>query len=113
MALLFSTSGILMGCGGEEMDCTTEARSSVTVQVVDASGAAVTDAVVKFSVDGGATQDCDNPLGSDNIYTCGYEIAGNFTITATRGGMTGTATATVTAGDCHVNGQTAKITLGS
>jgi hypothetical protein len=36
-----------------------DARSSVTVKVVDMTGAIVADAVVTFSVDGGASETCE------------------------------------------------------
>jgi hypothetical protein len=114
IALLCSTCGVLIaGCGAEDgIACTTEARSSVTVSVVDASDAPVSDAVVQYSVDGGPMTNCEQP-GPDSRYVCGYEQEGDFTITATRGAMTGTATVTVTKDECHVIGQTVKIALGT
>jgi hypothetical protein len=115
IALLCSTCGVLVaGCGDVDdgIACTTEARSSVTVSVVDASGAPVTDATVQYSVDKGPMTNCEQP-GPDGAYVCGYEQKGSFIITATRGAMTGTATVTVTADECHVIGQTVKITLGT
>ncbi len=95
-------------------NCSLEARSSVTVKVVDAAGAAVTDATVTFSVDGAAAQNCELfPVGSD--YVCGYEIEGDFTITVTKGADTKTQNVTVgkTADGCHVEGKTITITLGA
>lgn len=115
MAFLSSICGALVaGCGGEDdgIACTTLAAASVTVTVVDSSGAAISDAVVQYSVDGGPQTDCEQP-GPDGTYVCGYEIDGIFTITATRGFMTGTGTATVTKDECHVIGQMVKITLGA
>lgn len=95
------------------MDCTTEARASVTVEVVDASGAPVTDAQVQYAVDGGESKDCEKPFEDGNTYSCAYETEGKFEITATRNGMTASASATVTGDECHVIGQKVKITLSS
>lgn len=100
-----------VGCGGEELDCTTEARSSVTVTVVDANGAPVNDAALEYSVDGGAKKECIVPGINASEYVCGFEEEGHFTITATSGILTGTATADVVADECHVIGQTVKLTL--
>jgi len=102
------------GCGGgdENIACTDEARSSVTVAVVDAAGATVTDAQVQFSVDGAAAQNCDAPSpGVVDTYTCGYEIEGHFVITATRAASTGMATVDVAANECHVAGREVTLTL--
>lgn len=102
---------MMMGCGGEELSCTTEARSSVTVMVVDANDAPITDAALEYSVNGGPKKECLAPGPSGNEYICGFEEEGHFTITATSGTLTGTATADVAADECHVIGQTVKITL--
>lgn len=105
------------GSGGG-IACTTEARSSVTVKVVDAQGMPVTDAVVTYTVDGGASQnaECVNPLGgmgNCQEWVAGYEIAGNFVITATSadGMKTATQMVTVAKDECHVISQTATLTL--
>lgn len=100
-----------VGCGGEELDCTTEARSSVTVTVVDANGAPVNDAALEYSVDGGPKKECTVLGINASEYVCGFEEDGHFTITATSGTLTGTATADVVADECHVIGQTVKLTL--
>jgi len=108
----------LAGCGtdsiGPDGACTTEARSSVTVKVVDMAGAFVADAVVTFTVDGGASETCE--LFPDGMsYTCGYERDGQITVTATKGADTKTQSVTVTktADGCHVEGQSITITLGT
>ena len=98
------------GSGGDEMACTTEARSSVTLEVVDTMGNRITDATVTYSVDGGASKNCE-PF-PDGTYTCGFEEAGAFSITATRGMDTHTHNLTVTSDECHVIGQNVTITLG-
>ncbi len=104
----------LTACGSElDGACTTESRSSVTVNVVDAAGAVVKDAVVTFTVDGGAVETCDSfPDATD--YTCGRDRKGKFIITATKGADTKTETVTITTttDGCHVEGQTITMKLG-
>ena len=113
LTLLLSSSFALSlaGCTVESA-CTEEARSSVTVEVVDASGAPVLDATVTYSVGGAAAKACENTL-MNGSYVCGYEETGDFTITVTRGAETKTQTLTVTADECHVIGKNIQIKLGA
>lgn len=110
-------AALLLGCGdGNEGNngtaCTEEARSSVMAKVVDGAGAAVTDAMVTYTVDGGASKTCDS-VAMDGNYVCGYEEAGAFVVTATKGAMTATQNVTIvkTADGCHVEGQSITLTL--
>ena len=111
--IVFPFSGLL-GCGTDSVGCTLEARSSVMVKVVDAMGAPVTDAMVTFSHEGGAAENCENLL-MDGSYTCGYERDGAITVTATKGADTKMQTVTVskTEDGCHVVGQSITLTLGA
>lgn len=120
LALLFvviSTLGIV-GCGSDGVGpgdgaCTTEARASVTVKVVDASGTPVTDASVTFAVDDEPARACESfPDGS---YACGFEIAGEFVIGVARNGESKLEKLTIgmTADGCHVEGKSITITLGA
>ena len=120
IALSFAMISLLglTACGtdsiGPDVSCTLEARSSVTVKVVDMAGAVIADAVVTFSVNGGAAETCEAfPDGTS--YVCGLEREGQFSITATKGADTKTQAVTVTktADGCHVEGQTITITLGA
>jgi hypothetical protein len=112
----------LAGCGSEDtgdgagpggVGCTEEARASVSVKVVDASGAPISDASVTFSVDGAAAQACEN--FSNGNYACGFEIAGEFIIGVSRGNESKLDKLTIgkTADGCHVDGKTITITLGA
>ncbi|HRI72624.1 MAG TPA: hypothetical protein PK156_50655 [Polyangium sp.] len=110
----------LAGCGSDLDDggpggtaCTDLAAASVSVAVVDSAGAAVADAMLTFSVDGGAPQACDNMMNGS--YVCGYEQAGMITISATKGADTATQTVTVSKDGqgCHVVGQSITMTLGA
>jgi hypothetical protein len=47
-----------IGCADDASICTTEARHSVRVSVVHASGATVSDAAVSHSVDAGPMRPC-------------------------------------------------------
>lgn len=115
LALLSFSALSALGCG-EGGDggtaCTEEARSSVTVNVKDGAGAAVTDATVTYTVDGGASKTCESIL-MDGTYVCGYEEEGAFVVTATKGAMTATQNITIgkTPDGCHVEGQTITLTL--
>jgi hypothetical protein len=108
LALLGSS---LVGCGSEASQaCTEEIRASVNVTVHDSNGAAVEDATVSFSVDGGASTSCQG--GPQGQYACGEEITGSFVITATRGAATASATVTVEDEDsCHVHTEEVTITI--
>ncbi len=99
----------LVGCDGDEVACTLEARSSVTVTVVDEVGTAIPDPTVTYAVDGGAEQACEAMNG---VFVCGYEVEGFFEITADAEGFAPeTATVTVESDACHVIGQQVEITL--
>lgn len=106
------------GGAGGQVNCTLEARASVNVKVVDAQGMAVTDAVVTFSVNGGADEmaECVNPVGGMGTcqeWVAGWERDGNFTVTATSadGMKTATQMVTVTKDACHVQPQSVTLTL--
>ena len=73
----------LAGCPVEEEACTDIAMASVTVKVSTADGEAPDELVVEYSVDGGAAEPCE-PGG--DTFTCGWEHAGLFSITATADG---------------------------
>ena len=95
------------------VNCTLEARSSVTANVDDDAGAPVTQATVRFAVDGGEPQDCDDNF-DDGSYTCGFEIAGDFVITAEKSGhdpSEATATVGETDDGCHVESELVRLIL--
>jgi hypothetical protein len=102
----------LVGPGGGGTACAEYAASSVTVNLIDESGAPIADATLSFSVDGGASQSCES--FGDGTYVCGWEQAGSIAITAEREGFRST-TETVEVGmtedGCHVEGQVLDITL--
>ncbi|MDI1475107.1 hypothetical protein [Polyangium sp. y55x31] len=91
----------------EEIPCTLEARASVTVTVLDAEGAPVSDAVVRYSVRDEPARDCES--FTDGEYVCGWETSGHFFITATRGAEAATAALFVWWGGCHVRSE--RVTL--
>ena len=73
---------LLALCACEELpdtvDCTAEARVSVSVEVVDAEGADVA-AEVFYEADDGE-QPCES--WGDGSYACGFEVAGELLIRA-------------------------------
>lgn len=96
----------------QPVDCTMEARSSVTVTVTVTTpdGAPAGDAVVTYSVDGAAEAPCETHVVGE--YVCAYEVAGDFTIRASLLGYEdAVGTATVEADECHVIGQTLSLQL--
>ena len=102
----------MSACSETDVACTTEARASTMVTVVDATGASVTDAIVTYSVDGAAAQNCDL-IGA--AYSCGFEQSGTLTITATRGTNSATKAFVVTKttdGCSHVVTEKVALTLG-
>jgi len=110
---------LLPSCGVGAAQCPDFdlAAFSVTVTVVNDQNAVQTDAKVTFSVNGGPEQaaQCVSPSGSVVCasWTAGVEQTGMFTIKAASGdGMKhAQASVTVTSDECHVIGQTVKLTL--
>lgn len=80
------------------------------VTVIDAMGAAVTDAVLSYSVDGGAAKPCETM--PDGGAVCGFEEKGNFTIFVTRGAEMKMQSVSVGADSCHVITESISIKLG-
>jgi hypothetical protein len=116
--LLFATAvPLLAACGEPELTaCTTEARASVSVHVVDAQGEAVTDAKVTFTRDGGASQpaECVYPAGEGcESWVTAWERTGHFVVRAESADGTkhDEAAVDVTEDDCHVQGKTLTLTL--
>ena len=105
-------NGFFDGDGGNGQVCTTEARASVMVRVVDQAGAPLTGAVVTYTVDGSEPMAAELILS--NQYVAGWETRGDFVITASLTGfVTAQATATVTeeASGCHVISESVELTL--
>lgn len=104
-------SGGSDGSVGSDLNCTTEARVSVTATVETDGGAAVPDATVTWSVDGGAAQGCEAwPESPD--YACGFEVAGAITVVASADGFeTASEVVEVPADACHVVSQTVTLVL--
>lgn len=111
-ALVLVAAAALPACEAPPAACTELAAVSVTANVTDDAANAINDATVTFVVDGGAEQGCD--FVGDGSYSCGFEIEGDFVITATKPGFdSATATATVVkdADDCHVVSESVNLVL--
>ncbi|MDP2307335.1 MAG: hypothetical protein Q8P18_15015 [Pseudomonadota bacterium] len=90
--------------------CTRVAMVSVTVNVTDAAGAPFTAADVTYTAEDGSSDRCDSY--SDGVYLCGYEIAGEMTITVEVGGDTVSMdTVLIDADACHVIGETLDVVV--
>jgi hypothetical protein len=108
LALVFLAT---LGCPSEPdpVDCTTEARASIQLTVLDESGAPVTDASATYTA-AGATADCEST--GDGTFVCGYEVAGEIEVTITATGFaTDTFTQVVESDECHVITETVERTL--
>jgi hypothetical protein len=68
---------LLGGCLVDGVDCTTEARGSVTVTVTDWEGEAVPEVEVTYEANGEAPVACD---GAGTDFVCGWEVAGDLLI---------------------------------
>lgn len=94
-----------------EVDCTTEARASVQVTLVDDADVDITEADVSYSTDGGGTfTDCEEVIASQ--WVCGWEVSGEIVIRAEAVGyLTGEQTVSVGSDECHVIGMDVEMTL--
>lgn len=100
---------LLTGCPAG-LNCTTEARVSVTVTVTDSAGVIADDATVSYDSDDGTGLACDE--GSGGSWACGYEVDGEITVHAEAPGLLpGSQTVTVTSDECHVISQSMTLAL--
>jgi hypothetical protein len=99
-----------LGCGSAEHVCTTEARASLTVTVLGPTGRICDASVV--AQNGSDVTMLMGFGGTECTYAGPYERSGTFTVTASKPGFQpATMTATVTQGECHVDGQAMTLTL--
>jgi len=100
----------LAGCDFGGQACTDLAAASVTLVVIDETGAAITDADASYSVDGADSQPCET--FDSTSYVCGWEASGSIEVTVTKAGyQDAVETVEVGADECHVIGETLEITL--
>ncbi len=107
---------LLLACEIDDPDngnpCTDIAMASVSLSVADLDGAAVTDATVTYTVDGGEAKDCES--WDDGQYVCGWEEPGTIVVSVAKEGFV-TVTETVEVGmtddQCHVEGEVLDVTL--
>jgi hypothetical protein len=105
---------VCLSCSDDDgpVTCTTELRTSVVVKVLDVAGAVVTDATVKYSLDGANSEACQQVLDG---YSCGYEAPGNFVIAAARNNEVGLTAVTVERAPkpdhCHVVTKTVEVVI--
>lgn len=120
LACLLAAASLLAACGPPEVACSTSLEPSVTIRVVDSSGAVVGDALVTYSLDQGAEQQAEcisSPRGSTasrcEEWAAGLEQPGTFTLSATSADGTRRATQTVSVqgGVCHVDTQQVQLVL--
>lgn len=105
---------LVAGCPAaipDDIDCTAEARASVQITVVDTFGGKIPNAELTFRVDGGDAQPCEQ-LGGAGEFVCGWEQAGDITVTATAEGyFVQEAAVRVNADECHVITEQLTVTL--
>lgn len=123
IGVVFCTAILISCVSGDDgmddgVDCDLSAVVSVSVSVVSTDGTPVDEAVVTYTVDGGEelTADC-----IDGVCFLGYELAGEFSITASYDWTSNdgccwandseTQVVTVIKGECHVETQSVTIAL--
>lgn len=100
----------MLGCVEEEIACSTEMRSSVSVQVRDESGALIPDTSLSYTVDGGTSAPCES--WTEGEWVCGWEQAGSFEITASAPGFDPKVLQVdVEADVCHVISEVVEVVL--
>jgi hypothetical protein len=108
-------SALVSACGGGDpgdglVVCTTEARTSVLVTVVDQVGASLSGVTVSYRVDGGAAQ--SQPCDASGACALAFEVSGVFAFTAYKLGYTPlSGKATVKRDACHVITERVTLTL--
>jgi hypothetical protein len=113
LANVFTATFLLSACGSSQTDdvvCTTEARASVMLTVIDAQNNKLPDVSVSYSVNKTSpkTQICDSAVAC----VLEYEVPGEFSIMASKVGyLPASTTVNVTRGGCHVNTQLVLLTL--
>lgn len=109
---LLAVSAMASACGGADAGfaCTTEARTSVLLTVVDQLGAPLPGVSVRYQVDAGSAQ--SQACESNGVCAIAFEVSGVFSISATKVGYTSpSGTVTVTRDECHVNTERLTLTL--
>lgn len=97
------------GCPEDGVDCTTEARVSVTVTLTAAGGGDLSEAQVTWETADRGPEACEN-YGDD--WLCGWEVSGEILIRAeAQGYQAAEETVTVTEDECHVESQSIDIEL--
>lgn len=102
--LLACTSLLPLVACLESVECTTEARASVQLTVVDASGAAIDGASATYTIESESwpqPQDCED-IG-DGTLICGWEVEDLFHIEVEAPGYAAASVEIEVGGDeCHV-----------
>lgn len=108
LAAVASLAACGSGSTSNDIVCTTEARASVILTVLDAQNKALSDVNVSYTVNNSAlkTQQCD----AAGVCILEYEVPGDFSIEASKPSYTSaSANVKVSSSACHVN--TEKISL--
>lgn len=94
----------------DTVDCTAEARVSVSVEVVDEAGADIAAEVFYDAGDG--EQPCED--WGDGSYACGFEVGGDLLIRAqAEGYQDASETVFVDSDECHVIGESLVLELAA
>ena len=112
--ILLISSALLSACGsgktGDDVVCTAEARSSISLTVLDTLGLPIRTYDVAYQIDKGATQNIS--CNSSGACAIEYEKSGVFSMTVSKPGFNSTSLdVTVTRDACHVNTQNVTLTL--
>ncbi|MCK6503934.1 hypothetical protein L6R53_11130 [Myxococcota bacterium] len=111
--LLAATAHLPLLACEEGIDCTTEARASVQLTVVDAAGATIPDASATYTIESEswpAPQDCED-LGGGTL-VCGWEVEDTFHIEVEAPGYAARTLEVEVGGDeCHVITEQVEVVL--
>lgn len=103
----------LAACEVRGVGCDDMAVSSVTLDVENEAGERISGSTATYSVDGGDPVACE-ALGGNGDFVCGWEVAGDLTITASAPGYEDASqTVTVEADECHVVTEHLTLTLAA
>ncbi len=111
--LAFLALAALGACGKDDADpvsCSTEARGSVNLTVVDEAAAPIAGATATWSLGGGEAQPCDGM--PDGVFVCGWEVDGDLLLRVEAEGYeSAEQVVTVEADECHVLPEVLTLTL--
>lgn len=109
-ALMPLFAATLLGCPVDQVNCDLAAAASLTITLTDeVTGDPISDATLTFTADS-YSGDCETFQAGE--YICGWEVAGEITVSISKPGYEDTTiTEMIEADECHVIGQQRDVAL--